>query len=137
MPLHRYIGQLAMLLVCLTLIGCRSGIATTSENAVHPGEVTHVVIFWLKDSGNEADRRDLIAASHALKGIPGVTDLRVGAVLPSTRPVADSTYDVALVVSFRDEQSLHAYGPHPVHQKLVQTMGPKLAKFLVYDFTNR
>lgn len=137
MPLHRYIGQLAMLLVCLTLTGCRNGTATRSENAMQPDRVTHVVMFWLKDPGNEPDRRDLIAACHALKDIPGVTDLRIGAVLPSTRPVVDSTYDVALVVSFRDEQSLHAYGPHPIHQKLVQTMGPKLAKFLVYDFTNR
>jgi hypothetical protein len=137
MPLHCFIGELGVLLCCLALAGCRGARPASENHAPAAGSVTHVVLFWLKETGNESDRLELIAACHALKEIPGVTDLRVGKVLPSTRPVVDSSYDVALVITFADEQALHAYGPHPVHQKLVQQMGPKLAKFLVYDFTNR
>src|SRR5688572_3236437 len=136
MPLHRYIGQLALLLSCLTLTACRTGSATTSDN-VRPGHVTHVVVFWLKDPGSAEQRRDLIAACHTLRDIPGVTDLRVGQPLPSTRPVVDSSYDVAMVITFENEQAMEAYNPHPIHEKLAREFVPKFAKYLVYDFTNR
>ena len=136
MPLPRFIGHFAIVLCSLALAGCR-GSATPSENQSRPGHVTHVVIFWLKDPDSAEQRRDLIAACHTLKNIPGVTDLRVGQPLPSTRPVVDSSYDVAMVITFENEQAMEAYNPHPIHEKLAKEFVPRFAKFLVYDFTNR
>jgi hypothetical protein len=137
MPLHRYIGQITLLLCSLAFAGCH-GSATQSENQQpRPGHVTHIVVFWLKDPGSAEQRRDLIAACHTLKDIPGVTDLRVGQPLPSTRPVVDSTYDVALVITFENERAMEAYNPHPIHEKLAREFVPSFARWLVYDFTNR
>ena len=124
------------MLLCCVVAGCR-GAGGASENAGGAGAVTHVVVFWLNDSGNARDRDGLIAACHALKDIPGVKDVRVGEVLPSTRPVVDSTYDVGLVITFEDARAMQEYGPHPIHQKLVQGMGPRIRKFVIYDFVNR
>jgi hypothetical protein len=135
MPLSRSIVQLGIVLCCLTVPGCR-GMGRSSENAGGAGTVTHAVLFWLKDSGNDNDRRELIAACHALKDVPGVQSLRVGKALPSTRPVVDSSYDVGLVITFESARAMQEYGPHPVHQKLVQGMGPRIQKFVIYDFVN-
>ena len=125
-----------MVLCCVMLAGCR-GAGGASENVGGTGAVTHVVAFWLNDSGNARDRDELIAACRALGEIPGVKEVRVGEVLPSTRPVVDSTYDVGLVITFEDARAMQDYGPHPIHQKLVQGMGPRIRKFVIYDFANR
>jgi hypothetical protein len=70
-----------------------------------------------------------------LRDIPGVTGLRMGEMIPSDRAIVDSTFDVALIVSFADSAALESYLTHPVHVELVEkTLKPLVEKIRVYDF---
>jgi len=99
------------------------------------GEIDHVVIIWLKDHGNAQQQQQMIDRSKTFNQIPGVLSVSVGTCLPSTRPVVDSSYDVALVMRFASEQALQEYDQHPIHKTAVQELlAPLAAKFLIYDF---
>ena len=80
----------------------------------------------------------LVEASKSFeKTIPGLVKVSAGTSLPSTRPVVDSSYDVGIVMSFRDEASLRAFEHHPVHMQAVEkTLKPLVARFVVYDFVD-
>ena len=108
----------------LTLSSCQS----------QPPQVTHVVVCWLKTPGKEADRQRLIDESEKLKQIPGLVTLTAGRPITSPRPVVDSSYDVAFVMTFKDEAALRAYEKNPVHQRAVNdVLRPLTAKLVIYD----
>ena len=99
----------------------------------HPLE--HIVIVWLKDPGNLAARERIIEASEALRAIPGVVSLKSGTMVPSDRPIVDSSFDVALVITLIDASALQAYLAHPLHVTLVEeTLKPLVERIRVYDF---
>jgi len=99
-----------------------------------PGKIEHVVVVWLKTPGDRAAREQVIAASQTLTSIPGVTGLKAGTMVPGERAIVDSSFDVALIVSFTDRAALQAYLTHPVHVRLVEeTLKPLVNKIRVYD----
>lgn len=102
------------------------------------GSVEHIVLAWLKNHGNKAEQAKLIAAAKDLKAkIPEVQSLAVGRAIPSDRPVVDASFDVALVMRFKDKASMDSYEKNPVHQKAVKDiLGPLTSKIVVHDFTN-
>jgi hypothetical protein len=103
---------------------------------VAAGGVEHVVFVWLQEPGNAAQRTRIISESQVLREIPGVTGLRAGSMLPSQRPIVDSSFDVALIVSLQDAAAMADYLSHPLHVKLVEeTLKPLVKKIQVYDFT--
>ena len=119
------------LLACLLLASLA---VSAYANGMHGG-VEHVVVVWLKDPGNREHRQRIIRASDVLRDIPGVTGLRAGVMLPSERPIVDSSFDVALIISFSDAAALQAYLTHPVHVELVEeTLRPLVDRIRVYDF---
>lgn len=112
--------------------------AAATAPTARPGEVVHVVLIWLKNPGDPTGRDAVVAASKQLKAIRGVEDVQVGTVLPSTRPVVDSSYDIGLVIRLRDAQALQDYAADPLHVRLAdEVLKPSAAKFLIYDFTVR
>lgn len=97
--------------------------------------VHHVVIVWLKDTGSAAAREQYIAHSRRLSKLPMVLNYQVGTALPKTREIVDSSYDVAVVSTFADQEAIKAYLDHPEHQTIVQeSLKPLVAKAIVYDF---
>ena len=97
--------------------------------------VTHVVVCWLKTPGDEHACQQLINDSKSFTRIPGIVNVSAGRVLPSTRPSVDSTFDVAIVMKFKDEEALKSYGSHPVHLEAVErTLKPLVAKYVIYDY---
>jgi hypothetical protein len=45
---------------------------------------------------------------------------------------------VAVVMTFKDEASLHAYDAHPRHTKAVdEVLRPLVARLVIYDFQSR
>lgn len=116
----------------------RTGISAEASNCpLAEARITHVVIVWLKHPGSAWERRKLIEASKSLKGIPGVTGVAVGPVLVSKRPGVDSSFDVALIMGFKDKKSLAAYVKNPIHQKAVkEVLAPLASKYVIYDFVN-
>ena len=62
-------------------------------------------------------------------------DIQTGPVLPSTRPVVDSSYDVGVVVTFRDAEAIQGYLTHPTHLKVLnEVLKPNADHYRVYDF---
>ena len=99
------------------------------------GAVEHVVVVWLKDPGNPVARSRIIDASKALRTIPGVVSLKAGTMIPSERPIVDSSFDVALIITFTDKEAMEAYLIHPDHlQLLEETLKPLVERIRVYDF---
>ena len=103
------------------------------------GAISHVVVCWLKNPGEEAARQRVIDESKAFVGvIPGLLDVSAGTALPSTRPAVDSSFDVAVVMTFKDEAALRAYDVHPRHKKAVdEVLRPLVARLVIYDVRSR
>jgi hypothetical protein len=101
--------------------------------------VAHVVVCWLKTPGNAHDREALIKASRDFEGkIPGLLHVSAGAVLPSTRPAVDSSFDVAIVMTFASESALIEYGRSAAHQQAVRdVLKPLVQRYVVYDFSDQ
>ncbi len=120
-------------LVLLLLVSTASCSSTPAAGG--SSQVTHVIVVWLKNPGNEAARRRVIAESGKLREIPGVKSVRAGSVIPSSRQVVDSSFDVAIVMNFRSKADLDRYTTHPRHRALVQNViRPLVDRYKVYDF---
>lgn len=99
------------------------------------GRIHHVVIVWLKDAGSPVARGQYIARSRQLAKLPMVMEYRVGTVLPGGREVVDSSYDMAVLATFANQQAIRDYLEHPEHKKIVEeALKPLVAKAVVYDF---
>jgi heme-degrading monooxygenase HmoA len=121
---------------CLPLLAVTAAGETAGPDVV--GTVNHVVIAWLKQPGDEAARKRFIETTKRFATLPGVIGHRVGPLLPSDSKVADNSFDVAVVVTFKDKEALAAYLEHPEHKKGVEeVLKPLLEKVVVYDFVAR
>jgi Stress responsive A/B Barrel Domain len=119
----------------LTLAALLSSCATIAPPAPK-GSVDHVVMFWQKKPGDVQDRQKITAAMDRLRVIEGITFLDYGTAVPSDRPVVDDSFDVALLVRFKNADALHAYESDPRHTKEVkEVLLPLTKKIQVYDFT--
>ncbi len=124
----------SILILTLLSLSCAS---RPAGRAFPPGTVSHLVICYLKHPGDPAERQRLIEASRDLRDIPGVISIEAGNVLPSTRPVVVSDYDVAMVITFTNTDAMNAYITHPIHQKaLKEVLAPLTVKVVIYDFLN-
>jgi len=128
MPKTRVAGMLAALLLF-------SGCCAPCRVPARPGAVGHVVICWLKQPGDAAACERLIRVSRSFAGMPGLLSVQAGRLLPTDRPIVDATFDVAIVLRFRDKQALAAYLEHPRHKRaLRETLQPLARRVVVYDF---
>jgi hypothetical protein len=127
--LHYKMRRIAIILLT-ALAGC-----ATFQDAER-GKVHHVVLCWLKDSGNPVRRHRIAEVSRSFSNIPGVLDVRVGEVLESDRDIVDDSFDMAIILSFADTRHLADYLAHPIHQKAQrEILLPIVDKIVVYDFT--
>ena len=117
------------LLLVLLSVSCQS-----SPTAAPSGHVDHVVLMWLKDPTDTTARQKIIDASESFRQIPGVLDVRHGRPVPSTRPIVDSSFDIGVVITFKDRSSLDAYATHPIHAKAARELiQPSTRQIKVYD----
>ena len=100
-----------------------------------PGNVEHVVLVWLNEPGNAAVKAKMIAAARTFpKEIPGILSMSIGDAVPSDRDMVDDSFDLGLVIRFKDKAALDAYEKHPVHVKAAkEVLGPNASKLKVYD----
>jgi hypothetical protein len=90
----------------------------------------HVFAFRWKPGVTEQQKQHVAAEIRKLQGqIPGLLETFVGVNI-SPRGLG---YELGGVMKFADKASLDAYGPHPVHQKLVSWLMP-LIEPLEVDF---
>jgi hypothetical protein len=125
------------LLVLISLASCQSGQSGESSQAVKPNpspQVEHVVLLWLKDPADAAGRQRIVDATKTFTQIPGVLSVSVGKAIAAQSPVVDSTFDVGIVIRFKDHQSLLNYNPHPIHKKAAdEILVPQAKTIKVYD----
>ncbi len=120
-----------MILVLFSLPACQQGKGHPDSTS----KVHHVVVCWLNEPGNKEARQKVIEVSRGFSAIPGVIEVRAGRVIHSEREIADSSFDVAIYLSFENEQKLFEYLNHPIHKKAVKkTLKPLVRKVVVYDF---
>ena len=99
-----------------------------------PLSIKHIVLCWLTNPGDAALKETVIQTSRELRNIPQVEAISVGTSLPSDRKIVDDSFDVGMVMSFRDEKNLNEYLEHPYHLERVKNiLAPSCEKILVYD----
>ena len=117
-------------LTCMA-VGCQLQHAAAPMQ--RPG-LGHVVIFWFKTPGDPDARRRVIEASDGFRSIPGVVSVDAGERVSTPRPNVDKTYDVAVMIWFKDRDALEAYQIHPKHKAMLAEVGPNVDHTIVYDF---
>lgn len=131
---NRGLGRSALsVVIILTLSACVSSGGGTRAGST----VEHVVICWLKQKGDPAGRRRLIEAAQSFRALPGVQGVKAGPVLPTGRAVADSSFDLAIVVTVTDRAALARDLEHPAHQQVLdEVVRPLVQRLVVYDFVD-
>jgi hypothetical protein len=107
--------------------------------APKPGNIEHVVLLWLNEPGNAVVKEKMIATTRTFqREIPGIVSVSVGDAVPSDRDVVDDSFDLGIVIRFRDRAALDAYQKHPVHVKASkEVLAPNASKLKVYDLAVR
>lgn len=83
--------------------------------------VVHTFAFRWRPEATEDQKNRALAEIRALQGqIPGLIETLAGMNLSSRSP----GYGLGGVMKFTDKAALDAYGPHPVHQNLVNWLMP-------------
>ena len=119
----------AVLLTCLAL-GCQQHNRGPDTRSA----LGHVVVFWLRNPGDAETRSRIIRASDGFLSIPGVLRVDAGERVSTPRPNVDKTYDVAVVIWFKDRGALEQYQVHPKHQAMLRELGPLIDHTVAYDF---
>ncbi len=94
----------------------------------------HLVIFKFNTNITPTKQQELLDQLLAFRGrIPGILDISAGInVTEETENIHD--YTLGLRVTFEDLSSLRSYGPHPVHQKFVESLDGILENVVVVDY---
>ena len=95
--------------------------------------IKHVVFCWLAQPTAE-NRARVISTSKELATIPGVVDLVAGTALPGGRDIVDASFDVGVVLTFRNKQDMENYLGSEAHMSRVrEVLRPLCERILVYD----
>ena len=113
-----------------------TGCGTISGPTPHP--IAHVVLMWLKHPERAGDRAQLIRGAESLRVIPGVVKVEAGRTLPPGSPPlapgVDRSFDLAVVVRFRDRFALERYEEDPRHLAAVERyLRPLVRRYEVYN----
>ena len=105
--------------------------------ATHSGQVTHVMLFWLKRPGNVDDQNYLRRALRTLRRARGANDIRVGRPLLVDRPSVEQSFDLGVVITFRDREALEKFERDPRREQAIDAMlRPLVRQYTVYNFVN-
>jgi hypothetical protein len=94
--------------------------------------IEHIILFrWKDDASPEAIATALEELRQLKDKIPNITELICGENFSER----SKGYTHALVVRFPNRKALEVYGPHPEHQRVVQTfINPIRADVIGIDF---
>jgi len=97
--------------------------------------LSHIVVFWTNPAYLGAADELLKGANELLKDIPDVIQFHAGKMVPSSRPVVEQSYQVAINLTFADKKAEQTYQAHPRHREFVEKYVQRLVKkVVVYDF---
>jgi hypothetical protein len=93
----------------------------------------HHVFFWLNNTGNKADRDNLIEGLKSIASIETIQDFQIGLPADTRRDVIDSSYDISWLLFFKTAGDQEKYQKDPVHLKFVEGYSRLWSKVVVYD----
>ena len=138
-PLTSYWGLLG---VVTLLAGCR--VMSPVEKPAWPGQVNHVVLCWMKDSGDASAQQRLIEVSRSFRAIPGVIAVQAGPRLdvpsqaPSSTGPVEKPFDVGVIITFVNTDALLSYQIDPIHQHAIrEVLIPYVREHRTYDFLSK
>ena len=101
---------------------------------MQPQPVTHVVLMWLKHPESAADRAQLVRAAHSLRMMPGVLRVETGRTVRGLGPEVDRSFDLGVVITFRDRAALERYEEDPRHSGAMERyLRPLVRHYEVYN----
>jgi hypothetical protein len=126
--------RVALFLTCIALSLAPAGAQAV---ATRSGQVTRVMLFWLKRPGNVDDQNYLLRALRTLRRARGVNEVRFGRPLPVDRPNVERSFDLGVVMTFRDREALEKFERDQQRKHAIDAMlGPLVRQYIVYNFVN-
>jgi Stress responsive A/B Barrel Domain len=126
--------RIAMFLTCIALFLAP---ARAQAVATRSGQVTHVMLFWLKRPGNVDDQNFLRRALRTLRRARGVNDMRVGRPLLLDPPSVEQSFDLGVVIIFRDREALEKFERDQQREQAIDAvLRPLVRRYTVYNFVN-
>ncbi len=100
-------------------------------------QLTHHVLFWLKNPDSKEDLNKLIEGVKSLKKIETIRDFYIGVPAGTEiRPVVDSSYSLSELLFFDNIEGQNIYQEHPIHKLFVEKYSYLWEKVIVYDSVN-
>lgn len=95
----------------------------------------HIVLLKLKPNIANAEQEAAVKRVYDFKGnIPGIVDLSAG--INATEEVEHTQgYTLGIRVTFENQQACRDYIQHPLHQQLLQSIGPFVDGIVVMDYS--
>ena len=95
------------------------------------------MLFWLKRPGNVDDQNFLRRGLRTLRRARGINDMRVGRPLPVDRQDVEQSFDLGVVIIFRDRQALEKFERDQRREQALDAMlRPLVRRYTVYNFVN-
>lgn len=119
--------------LAVLLAACSSS-ARPSTMQPGSGSRLHVVLFWLKPDTPASERAAIPVEMEAKAAlVPGLEACWTSIPAGTPRDVVDNSYDLMLVMRFRDAAAAKGWDDDPIHLALVERFRPWFAKVVVYD----
>ena len=132
--MHFFRTRVPIFLICVALLLSLSNAQAANARS---GQVTYVMLFWLRRSGNVDDQNVLLRGLRTLRSVRGVNGVRVGRPLPVDRPGLEQSFDLGAVVIFRDREALQKFERDPRRRGALDAMLQPLVRwYIVYNFAN-
>jgi hypothetical protein len=96
--------------------------------------VEHLVLFKLKETTSEAQKREIVTTLQELAGIDGVLEFSAG--LNHSQEGKSKGFEVGMRIAFRDQAGLDAYLPSERHQTVIGRIREHFADVMVLDYTH-
>lgn len=121
------LGASATLAMCFFPVGC--GTAPTA---------TRVILMWMKHPDRSVDRAQLKRAAPSSRMFPGVLRVEAGRTVPELPPELDRSFDLGVVITFRDRAARQRYEKDPRHLEAMRRyLQPLVRRYEVYNFSSR
>jgi hypothetical protein len=132
--MHFFRMRVPIFLICVAFSLSSSDAPAANARS---GQVTHVMLFWLKRAGNVDDQNVLLRGLRTLRRFRGVNDVHVGRALPVDRPGLEQSFDLGVVVIFRDREALEKFEHDPRRGGALDAILQSLVRrYTVYNFAN-
>ncbi len=96
--------------------------------------IKHIVLCWLNAPDSASDLTAVMETSRELKDLPMVAEIIVGQAVASDRDIVDDSFDVGLVMDFKNREVLEEYLVHEEHiRRVKEVLAPKCKRIQVYD----